>query len=177
MLLGRHETDTATQLRSYATLSLYMLLLRPNASSGSTMDLVYDGSGNLANIDPWRSKKLHEFRTEQKVVVFARCRPTTTNKQQPRTKPQNSYAYSICLSLLIIVYHCLSLLKHIFHRFSTFGSGAGSPRTGTRRSAAGSSKLQFPASKSLKTGKLFQNWKPSEVFFAIFHAFSKVVDR
>ena len=108
MLLGRHETDTATQLRSYATLSLYMLLLRPNASSGSTMDLVYDGSGNLANIDPWRSKKLHEFRTEQSVVFFARCRPTTTNKQQPRTKPQNSYAYSIRLSLFIIVYHCWS---------------------------------------------------------------------
>lgn len=108
MLLGRHETDTATQLRSYATLSLYMLLLRPNASSGSTMDLVYDGSGNLANIDPWRSTKTPWIPYRKKVVFFARCRPTTTNKQQPRTKPLNIYAYSIRLSLFIIVYRCWS---------------------------------------------------------------------
>ena len=177
MLLGRHETDTATQLRSYAALSVYMLLLRPNASSGSTMDLVYDGSGNLANIDPWRSKKTPWIPcTEQKIVFFARCRPTTTNNQQATTKNKTTEYFCIFYTL-ITVYHCLSLLKYILHRFSTFGSGAGSPRTGTRRSAAGNSKLQFPASKSLKTGKLFQNWKPSEVFFAIFHAFSKVVDR
>lgn len=111
MLLGRHETDTATQLRSYATLSLYMLLLRPNASSGSTMDLVYDGSGNLANIDPWRSKKLHEFRTEKKsfsLLVVDRQQPTINNQEQNhRIVMHILYAYH-CLWLLIIVYHCWS---------------------------------------------------------------------
>ena len=154
MLLGRHETDTATQLRSYATLSLYMLLLRPNASSGSTMDLVYDGSGNLANIDPWRSKKLHEFRTEQKVVFFARCRPTTTNKQQPRTKPLNIYAYSICLSLFIIVkVHFASVFN--FRIRSWLSKNWHAKKCGWKLKVA-----IFKIKK--KTGKLFENWKLSK---------------
>ncbi len=58
------------------------------------MDLVYDGSGNLANIDPCQIKKLHESGTGKTVIFFdgSVVQSTTTNNQQPATTtPPNIY--------------------------------------------------------------------------------------
>ena len=96
MLLGRQQQQQ--QLHSYSYIATP--LPRPNASSGSTMDLVYDGSGNLANIDPWRSSK-------NSIVL---CNNNNNNNTEYLL---NIFYMSICYMFIVLNY----ILHHLVFNF------------------------------------------------------------